>query len=299
MKHLLSIDQFSKSGILETLYTAQQFLDNKGKLISVEPILKGKTLVNCFFENSTRTRCSFEIAAKRLGATVINFDTASSSTQKGETLLDTIKTLAAMGADYFVVRHKENGIVEQFASQLPDVFFINAGDGNHAHPSQALLDMLTIQQQKPNLTELNVAIIGDIKHSRVANSAITALHILGVNQIRIAGPKPLLPTTFNGVVVADDLASALQDADVIMALRIQKERITNAETPNPQAYFQQFGLTTESIKHAKPNAIIMHPGPINRDIEIASEIADSSQSVILQQVTNGVAVRMAVLSQLR
>ncbi len=297
MKHLLSIDQFSKRGILDILFQAQQFLDERGNLVPHGKVLVGKTIVNCFFENSTRTLCSFELAAKRLGATVINFDTASSSTQKGESLTDTIKTLAAMGGDIFVLRHNENGMIEQMAKQLPDVHFVNAGDGNRAHPSQALLDMLTIQQQKPNFDELTVAIIGDIKHSRVASSVITALHTLGVKELRIAGPKSLLPTDLNDVTVATDLTSALHNADVVMALRIQKERMQTAEIPNSEDYFKQFGLTAERLQAAKTDAIIMHPGPMNRNIEIASDVADGPQSVILQQVTNGVALRMAVLSQ--
>ncbi len=265
---------------------------------TVEQTLSRKTICNAFFESSTRTRCSFEIAAKRLGADVINFDAKISSTQKGESLLDTFTALSAMGIDAFVVRHSEVGTAQYLSENLPSsVAIINAGDGHHAHPTQALLDVLTIKQHKPTLETLSIAIIGDVSHSRVARSQIALFRQLGVSDIRIIAPERMFSQDLAGPAIShfSTLNDGLQEVDVIIALRIQKERMQNAEIPNFEEYFQQYGLKTDNLKYAKQNAIVLHPGPINREIDIASAVADGPQSVILQQISNGVAIRMAVL----
>jgi aspartate carbamoyltransferase catalytic subunit len=256
---------------------------------------------NVFFENSTRTRTTFEIAAKRLSADVVNLNIGSSSTSKGETLLDTVDNLCAMHADMFVVRHAQSGAAHFIARHVaPEIHVINAGDGRHAHPTQALLDMFTIRQYKKEFHNLRVAIVGDVLHSRVARSQIHALTTLGVPEVRVIAPKTLLPAMVEklGVQVYHDMAKGLKDVDVVLMLRLQNERMQGAALPSAQEYFKNYGLTEEKLAHAKPDAIVMHPGPMNRGVEIDSCVADGAQSVILPQVTFGIAVRMAVMSML-
>jgi aspartate carbamoyltransferase catalytic subunit len=263
------------------------------------PLLRGKSVFNLFFENSTRTRTTFEIAAKRLSADVINLDIARSSAAKGESLLDTIANLSAMHADMFVVRHSESGAPYLIAQHCaPHVHVVNAGDGRHAHPTQGLLDMYTIRHFKQDFTKLTVAIVGDIVHSRVARSDIHALTTLGVPEIRAVGPKTLVPGDLAamGVRVCHDMKEGIKDADVIIMLRLQNERMSGAMLPSAAEFFKNYGLTPEKLALAKPDAIVMHPGPINRGVEIDSAVADGTQSVILPQVTFGIAVRMAVMS---
>jgi aspartate carbamoyltransferase catalytic subunit len=263
------------------------------------PLLRGKSIVNLFFENSTRTRTTFELAANRLSADVLSMSIATSSTSKGESLLDTIRNLEAMYVDMFVVRHSISGAAHFIAQHAaPHVSVINAGDGQHAHPTQAMLDMFTIRQLKNDFTKLRVAIVGDILHSRVARSDIKALNTLGVAEVRVIAPKTLLPAHVEelGVSVSHNLADGLQDIDVIIMLRLQKERMSAALLPSESEYFKCFGLTEQRLKYAKPDAIVMHPGPINRGVEIDSSVADGPQSVILKQVSNGIAVRMAIMA---
>jgi aspartate carbamoyltransferase catalytic subunit len=254
---------------------------------------------NLFFENSTRTRTTFEIAAKRLSADVINLDIARSSAAKGESLLDTIANLSAMQADMFVVRHSESGAPYLIAQHCaPHVHVVNAGDGRHAHPTQGLLDMYTIRHFKRDFRDLTVAIVGDIVHSRVARSDIHALSILGAAETRVVGPKTLVPGDLRamGVRVCHDLAEGLRDADVVIMLRLQNERMSGALLPSAAEFAKSWGLTPDKLALARPDAIVMHPGPINRGVEIDSAVADGRQSVILPQVTFGIAVRMAVMS---
>jgi aspartate carbamoyltransferase catalytic subunit len=262
-------------------------------------LLRGKTIINLFFENSTRTRSTFELAAKRLSADVMNFNINTSATSKGESLLDTLHNLEAMHTDMFVVRHNQSGAAEFIAQHVaPHVSVINAGDGCHAHPTQAMLDMFTIRRHKQDFANLRVAIIGDILHSRVARSQIQALATLGVGEIRVIGPQTLLPRESQtlGVHVYHDMESGLEGVDVVITLRLQLERMQGALLPSAREYFRCYGLTEEKLKYAKPDAIVMHPGPINRGVEIASSVADGPQSVILEQVTHGIAIRMAVMS---
>jgi aspartate carbamoyltransferase catalytic subunit len=297
--HLLSIDGLPRAVLTQILDTAGTFVSVHERDVKKVPLLRGKSVFNLFFENSTRTRTTFEIAAKRLSADVINLDIARSSTAKGESLLDTIANLSAMHADMFVVRHGESGAPYLIAEHCaPHVHVINAGDGRHAHPTQGLLDMYTIRHYKRDFTQLTVAIVGDIVHSRVARSDIHALNILGVPEIRAVGPKTLVPGDLAamGVRVCHDLASGIRGADVIIMLRLQSERMSGAMLPSAGEYFKNFGLTTERLALAQPDAIVMHPGPINRGVEIDSGVADGSHSVILSQVTFGIAVRMAVMS---
>lgn len=296
--HLLTLADLSSASIAHILNTARKFITATGKIQKTDD-LAGKTVTNVFFEPSTRTRTTFEIAAKKLSADILNFNAQVSSTSKGESLLDTIHNLQAMHCDMFIIRHNDSGTPHFIAQHLPkDIPIINAGDGRHAHPTQALLDMFTIQQFKGDFTQLRVAIVGDILHSRVARSQIFALHALGVPEIRVVAPKTLLPTEIKhmGVQVYYDLATGIRDVDVIMLLRLQRERMQHALLPSENEYFQQFGLTRQRLHLAKPDAIVMHPGPINRGVEVASDVADGSQSVILPQVSNGIAVRMAVLT---
>ena len=301
LKHFLTTEGLGADLLTQILDTAEIFIDNtqsSPKIKSI-PLLRDKTVMNLFFENSTRTRTTFEIAAKKLGAEVINMNIATSATSKGESLLDTIRNLEAMFVDAFVVRHAVSGAAHFIAQQTAShISVINAGDGQHAHPTQAMLDMFTIRQHKSDFSKLRVAIIGDILHSRVARSEIHALNILGVKEVRVIAPKTLLPAEIEslGVTVSHDLREGLQDIDVIMMLRLQKERMTSALLPSESEYFNCFGLTPDKLKFAKSNAIVMHPGPINRGVEIDSMVADGNQSVILQQVSNGVAVRMAVMA---
>jgi len=297
--HLLSIEGLPRPLVHQILDTAGTFLSVNEREVKKVPLLRGKSLFNLFFENSTRTRTTFEIAAKRLSADVINLDIARSSTAKGESLLDTIANLSAMHADMFVVRHSESGAPYLIAQHCaPHVHVVNAGDGRHAHPTQGLLDMYTIRHYKRDFTNLSVAIVGDVVHSRVARSDIHALSILGVPDIRAVGPKTLVPGDLRemGVRVCHDMAEGIRGADVIIMLRLQNERMSGAMLPSAGEFFKHYGLTEEKLALAKPDAIVMHPGPINRGVEIDSSVADGRHSVILPQVTFGIAVRMAVMS---
>lgn len=297
--HLLSIDGLPRDVLHQILDTAGTFLSVNDREVKKVPLLRGKSVFNLFFENSTRTRTTFEIAAKRLSADVINLDIARSSASKGESLLDTIANLSAMHADMFVVRHSESGAPYLIAQHCaPHVHVVNAGDGRHAHPTQGLLDMYTIRHFKKDFTQLTVAVVGDIVHSRVARSDVHALSILGVPEIRAVGPKTLVPGDLRemGVRVCHDMAEGIADADVIIMLRLQNERMSGAMLPSAGEFFKNYGLTPEKLARAKPDAIVMHPGPINRGVEIDSSVADGKQSVILPQVTFGIAVRMAVMS---
>jgi len=297
--HLLSIEGLPPAVLHHILDTAGTFLSVNDREVKKVPLLRGKSVFNLFFENSTRTRTTFEIAAKRLSADVINLDIARSSAAKGESLLDTIANLSAMHADMFVVRHSESGAPYLIAQHCaPHVHVVNAGDGRHAHPTQGLLDMYTIRHYKQDFTKLTVAIVGDIVHSRVARSDIHALTTLGVPEIRAVGPKTLVPGDLAamGVRVCHDMKEGIRDADVIIMLRLQNERMSGAMLPSAAEFFKNYGLTPEKLALAKPDAIVMHPGPINRGVEIDSIVADGTQSVILPQVTFGIAVRMAVMS---
>ena len=297
--HFLGVEGLSRIQLENIIQKAMGYFDNTGRLTNTTE-LAGKTVMNLFFENSTRTRTTFEAAQKRLGANVLNLDIARSSTNKGESLRDTLWNLEAMSADMFVVRHFASGAAHFMATEVtPNVAIINAGDGWHAHPTQAMLDMLTIYREAPKpFDELSVAIIGDIKHSRVARSDISALQTLGVKDIRVIAPKTLLPKGISryGVSVFENIDKGVADVDVIIGLRIQNERIGSPLLPSTSEYFKMYGITENRLKLAKPNALIMHPGPMNRGVEIASGVADGKQSVILKQVNNGIAVRMAVMA---
>ena len=296
--HLLSVEGLPREILLHILDTASMFASVNDRDVKKSPLLRGKSVFNLFFENSTRTRTTFEIAAKRLSADVFNLDIARSSTAKGESLLDTIANLSAMAADLFVVRHSESGAPYLIAQHVaPHVHVVNAGDGRHAHPTQALLDMYTIRHYKKDFANLTVAIVGDVLHSRVARSDIHALTTLGCAEVRVVGPKTLVPSDIAamGVKVCNDLRTGLDGADVVIMLRLQNERMTGAMLPSSAEYFDRYGLTTEKLAWAKPDAIVMHPGPINRGVEIDSRVVDGGQSVILPQVTFGIAVRMAVM----
>jgi aspartate carbamoyltransferase catalytic subunit len=299
LRHLLSIEGLPKAVLTHILDTAATFASVSEREVKKVPLLRGKSVFNLFFENSTRTRTTFEIAAKRLSADVINLDVQRSSTAKGESLLDTIANLSAMGADLFVVRHSESGAPYLLAQHVaPHVHVVNAGDGRHAHPTQGLLDMYTIRHYKRDFHNLRVAIVGDILHSRVARSDIHALTTLGVPEVRAVGPKTLVPADLRdmGVRVCHDMREGVKDADVIIMLRLQNERMSGALLPSAHEYYDTYGLTPELLSLARPDAIVMHPGPINRGVEIDSRVADGGQSVILPQVTFGIAVRMAVMS---
>lgn len=301
--HLLAIDGLPREVLIHILDTAASFLGIADREVKKVPLLRGKSVFNLFFENSTRTRTTFEIAAKRLSADVINLDINKSSTAKGETLLDTIDNLCAMHADMFVVRHAASGAPYLIAEHLhrmghDDIHVVNAGDGRHAHPTQGLLDMYTIRHFKKGFEPLTVAIVGDILHSRVARSDITALTTLGAQEVRVIGPQTLLPTDLAsmGVKVYHDMSAGLRDCDVVIMLRLQNERMDGALLPSAGEYFKHYGLTGAKLALAKPDAIVMHPGPMNRGVEIDSAVADGAQAVILNQVTFGIAVRMAVMS---
>jgi aspartate carbamoyltransferase catalytic subunit len=297
--HLLSTEGLSRDILTHILDTASQFVSLNDREVKKVPLLRGKSVFNLFFENSTRTRTTFEIAAKRLSADVFNLDIARSSASKGESLLDTIANLSAMAADIFVVRHSESGAPYLIAEHVaPHVHVINAGDGRHAHPTQGLLDVYTIRHFKKDFANLRVAIVGDVLHSRVARSDIHALTTLGCAEVRVVGPKTLVPADLSqlGVKVFHDIDQGIRDCDVVIALRLQNERMSGALLPSSQEYFKSFGLTQSSMQLAKPDAIVMHPGPINRGVEIESAVVDGPQSVILTQVTFGIAVRMAVMS---
>ena len=299
LKHLLSIEGLPKRILNQILDTAESFVGVAEREVKKVPLLRGKTVCNLFFENSTRTRTTFEIAAKRLSADVITLNVSTSSQSKGETILDTIDNLTAMHADMFVVRHAQSGAAHMIAKHVaPHISVINAGDGRHAHPTQGLLDVFTIRKYKPEMHNLRVAIVGDVLHSRVARSEIHALTTLGVPEVRVIAPKTLLPQDVEklGVHVYHDMNEGLKDVDVVMMLRLQNERMTGAMLPSAQEYFKTYGLTAEKLAQAKHDAIVMHPGPMNRGVEIDSSVADGTQSVILPQVTYGIAVRMAVMS---
>ncbi len=299
LRHFLTTEGLSRELLTEILDTAEGFIDPVSGIIRNSPLLAGRTVMNLFFEASTRTRTTFEVAAKRLGADVLNIDISKSSTSKGETLRDMLWNLQAMTADIFVVRHGDSGAPHFIASQVtPKVAVINAGDGRHAHPTQAMLDMLTIRRHAGAFENLTVAIIGDIRHSRVARSEIHALQTLGAREIRVIAPRTLLPRDFDnlGIRVFERMEEGLADVDVAIALRIQNERMESALLPGADEFYTLYGLTREKLKYAKPGAIVMHPGPINRGVEIESAVADGPQSVILHQVNYGIAVRMAVLS---
>jgi len=294
-RHLLSIRDLSSEDITLILDTANGFRDVLKRDIKKVPTLRGKTVVNLFYEPSTRTRTSFELAAKRLSTDVINFSVTTSSVVKGETLIDTAKTIQALGADFVVVRHSSSGVPHLLSEQI-DASIINAGDGINEHPTQALLDAFTIRDKKGKIEGLKIAIVGDILHSRVAKSNIPCLRKLGA-AVRLIGPPTLVPEGFSteGVEIYYSMEEGLKDVDVIMMLRIQLERQDRGFFPTVDEYFRLWGLTEERLLLAKEDAIVMHPGPMNRGVEIDSAVADSEKAVILDQVTNGIAVRMAVL----
>lgn len=301
LRHLLSIEGLPKKILNQILDTAESFVGVAEREVKKVPLLRGKTVCNLFFENSTRTRTTFEIAAKRLSADVISLNVNTSSQSKGETILDTVDNLIAMHADMFVVRHSQSGAAHFIAKHVPDhIHVINAGDGRHSHPTQGLLDMFTIRKYKPDLHNLRVAIVGDVLHSRVARSEIHALTTLGVPEVRVIAPKTLLPAHVEklGVHVFHDMKAGLKDVDVVMMLRLQNERMNGAMLPSAQEYFKTYGLTQDKLNLAKQDAIVLHPGPMNRGVEIDSSVADGAQSVILPQVTYGIAIRMAVMAML-
>lgn len=294
MKHFLEISQFSRQEIDFLLQRALHFKKTK-----TYPNYAQYTVANLFYENSTRTRVSFELAAKQLAMTVINMDLQSSSEIKGEVIEDTIATLAAMGVNLFVIRHRQDGLQQQLAEKFVDTIqIVNAGDGQHAHPSQALLDLMTIYEQKPDLSQLKIAIVGNIRHSRVANSLQCLCSTMGVKELALVAPKIWQPKTVHFGQVTSSLEEGLENADVVICLRVQNERLQENEYLDLQTYREKFSLTTETLQYAKASAMVMHPGPMNRGVEIDSDVADGPQSFILQQVTNGVYMRMAILEGL-
>jgi aspartate carbamoyltransferase catalytic subunit len=303
LQHLLTLEGLPSDVIGRVLDTAVPFASIAEREVKKVPLLRGKTVFNLFFENSTRTRTTFEIAAKRLSADVINLNIGASSTSKGESLLDTIDNLVAMNADMFVVRHAQSGAPHLIAAHLSatgrtGIHVVNAGDGRHAHPTQGLLDLFTIRHYKQDFRNLTVAIVGDVLHSRVARSLIHGLTTLGTPEVRVIAPQTLLPTAVEslGVRVFRDMRAGLTGCDVVVMLRLQNERMRGALLPSAGEFFKHYGLTGEKLALAKPDAIVMHPGPMNRGVEIDSAVADGSHSVILPQVTFGIAVRMAVMS---
>lgn len=299
LRHFITIDGLDRTLLTEILDTAESFATLPGRPVKKVPLLRGKIITNLFFESSTRTRTTFELAAKLLSADVLNLNINTSATAKGETLLDTLRNLEAMHSDMFIVRHAQSGAAHFIANHAArGVSVINAGDGWHAHPTQAMLDMFTIRKHKGDFTPLRVAIVGDVQHSRVARSQILALNTLGVTEVRIIGPNTLLPTEAQslGVHVFHDLEQGIRDVDVIIMLRLQKERMDGAMLPSEDEYFSLYGLTDERLEHAKADAIVMHPGPINRGVEMDSQVADGPRSVILEQVSYGIAIRMAIMS---
>ena len=301
LKHFLTVEGLPPLLLEDILKRAEQFVTVPNKQQKKAPLLRGKTVMNLFFENSTRTRVTFEIAAQRLGADVINLDIRTSSASKGETLLDTIRNLEAMNADMFVVRHEHAGAAHFIARYCaPHVSVLNAGDGRHSHPTQAMLDMFTIRQKKGSFQPLKVAIVGDVLHSRVARSQIHALTTLATGEVRVVAPKTLVPAGIEkmGVNVFHRMEEGIADADVVIMLRLQRERMQTALLPSEREFFKLYGLTQERMALSKPDAIVMHPGPINRGVEIDSQVADGNQSVILEQVTNGIAVRMAIMAMI-
>jgi aspartate carbamoyltransferase catalytic subunit len=301
LRHFLTIEGLSPEVLNRILDLADHYINTQAHTEKKLNTLAGKTIVNLFFETSTRTRSTFELAAKRLSADLLSLNVSASSTSKGESLLDTIFNLEAMHTDIFVIRHPESGAAHFIAQHVkPHVAVINAGDGQHAHPTQAMLDVLTIRRHKPRFDNLIVALVGDIAHSRVARSAIHALNVLRTGEIRVVAPKTLLPVQMEtfGVKIYHDLAHGIKDADVIVMLRLQKERMETALLPSKHEYYHLYGLTTEKLRYAKPDVLVMHPGPMNRGVEIESAIVTSPSSAILQQVNYGIAVRMAVMTLL-
>jgi aspartate carbamoyltransferase catalytic subunit len=299
LQHLLSIEGLPRALLVQILDTAESFAGVTERDIKKVPLLRGKSVFNLFFEGSTRTRTTFEIAAKRLSADVINLNVAASSTAKGESLLDTVANLSAMQADIFVVRHGSSGAPYLVAQHVkPHEHVINAGDGRHAHPTQGLLDLYTIRHYKKDFSRLTVAVVGDVLHSRVARSLIHGLTTLGAPEVRVIGPQTLIPAgaAALGVRVCHSMNEGLKDADVVVMLRLQNERMSGALLPSAQEFNKQYGLTADKLALARPDAIVMHPGPMNRGVEIDSNVADGPHSVILPQVTFGIAVRMAVMS---
>ncbi|HEY5782296.1 MAG TPA: aspartate carbamoyltransferase catalytic subunit [Lysobacter sp.] len=297
-RHLLTLDGLSRDVLTALLVRAQAFAEGHYDRRALDDV----AVCTLFFEPSTRTRMSFTLAAQRLGADVLNFDASTSSTSKGETALDTMKNLEAMGVRGFVIRHREDGAVAALAGHAnPGTSLVNAGDGRSAHPTQGLLDMLTLRQAKgADFSKLKVAIVGDVKHSRVARSDLQALRALGAGEIRVCGPASLLPDdgTLHGCVVSHDLDAALEGVDAAMMLRLQRERMEEGLVTSLDDYHRDYGLTAARLRRAAPDAVVMHPGPMNRGVEITDEVADGPQSLILKQVGNGVAVRMAVLEAL-
>jgi len=296
MRHLLSIADLGSDGLEEVLRLTENFVEVSARAIPRVPALRGKTVVSLFYEDSTRTRLSFETAAKRLGADTMTFSVATSSVKKGESLLDTVQTIEAMGVDAIVVRHAAAGAAHRVAS-WSGASVVNAGDGRHEHPTQALLDAFTLRRHRgPSLDGCRVAIVGDIANSRVARSNVLALRALGCD-LTLVGPPTLIPTRLDGwpVTVSYDLDDVLPDIDVVYLLRIQRERISDARFPSLREYSARWGLTAERAARLKPDTLVMHPGPMNRGVEIAAEVADSARSLVTEQVANGVAVRMAVL----
>jgi len=297
-RHLLGIDGLSHEEIIGLLDLAEEFVELNRQIEKKRTSLRGRTLINLFFESSTRTQSSFELAGKRLGADVMNMAVANSALKKGETLIDTAMTLNAMHPDILVVRHHSSGAVALLAQKV-DGSVVNAGDGAHEHPTQALLDALTIRRNKGRIEGLTVTICGDILHSRVARSNIILLNTLGA-RVRVVAPSTLLPPGIErfGVEVSRDMREGLKGADIVMMLRLQRERMNGSFVPSTQEYFHYFGLDQKKLAYAKPDALVMHPGPMNRGVEIDSAVADGAQSLIRQQVEMGVAVRMAVLEAL-
>ncbi len=301
LRHLLTLKGLDRSLLIEILDDAERYLGPTGKLPARSASLAGRTVANLFFEPSTRTRASFDLAGKRLGADVLNLDVNTSSRKKGESILDTIYTLEAMRCDIMVVRDASAGVPAYIARHVKDhVSILNAGESDVSHPTQGLLDILTMRRHKGSFERLVVAIVGDIRHSRVARSTGWGLHTLGVGELRLVSPASMAPPPDDMpfATICDNLDDGLTDADVVMALRIQRERISDLDdVPGTDDYFASYGVSHERMKVARPDAIVMHPGPMNRGIEIEGALADSRQSVITEQVTNGVAVRMAVLER--
>jgi len=302
LRHLLTLDGLPREALLRLLDRAQQLHEHAHRGSGLRDVLAGKVVCTLFFEPSTRTRLSFQLAAMQLGADTLNFDASTSSTTKGETAIDTLKNIEAMGVHGFVVRHQADGAVAALAEAVnPGTALVNAGDGRSAHPTQGLLDMLTLRQAKgEDFSALRVLIVGDVRHSRVARSDLHALRTLGAKEIRVCGPDALLPgdDTLRDCVVTEDFDAALEGVDAVMMLRLQRERMQEGLITSLDDYHRDYGLTVERLRRAAPNAVVLHPGPMNRGVEIDDAIADGPQSLILQQVANGVAVRMAVLEEL-
>lgn len=299
LKHLLTIEGINPQWLTRILDTAEGFVSVTDREIKKVPLLRGRTVVNLFFEASTRTRTTFELAAKRLSADVLNINLATSATNKGESLLDTLRNIEAMQADMFVVRHQQSGAAHFIAQHVAEhVSVLNAGDGWHAHPTQALLDAFTVRRHKGDFAPLRIAIVGDVLHSRVARSQMHVFNSLNVGELRVIAPRTLIPREIErmGVRVFHDMRQGLADVDVVIMLRLQRERMDSGLLPSEEEFYRLYGLTEEKLNWAKPDAIVMHPGPANRGVEIESRVADGPQSVILEQVSNGIAVRMAAMS---